>query len=287
MVQPPFEHELNLVMQTVATIVLWAGTAVTLGWAVLKARRETTMLPVVLIVAVAAGSILEPIYDITYHLLWYTGGFVDGNITGHQWTLFTAFGLPQPVWVMAAYVMVFGLPALIMYDRLAKNPSAATIAKMAGILFLTTAAFETTAINLNLYGYYGAAPLRLMGYPLWIAAMESAQITGFAILCAVLKRRKTSELQCLALFALFPANFAFDVLGAGFPGLIAINVEHPSQPVMWLAALASIALAATALWWTAQLLLREPGLSPAAVPQRNYPLTPEVHSPAARSSGTA
>ncbi|MCV7102266.1 hypothetical protein [Mycobacterium palustre] len=39
--------------------------------------------------AVAVRSILEPICDITYHLLWYTGGFVDGNIIGHQWTLFT------------------------------------------------------------------------------------------------------------------------------------------------------------------------------------------------------
>jgi hypothetical protein len=135
MVEPPYEHDLNLVMQTVATIVLWAGTAVALGLAVLKARRETTILPVVLIVAVAVGSILEPIYDTTYHLLWYTGGFVGGSITGHQWTLFTAFGLPQPVWVMPAYVMVFGLPALIMYDRLAKKPNAATIVKMAGTLF--------------------------------------------------------------------------------------------------------------------------------------------------------
>jgi hypothetical protein len=94
-----------------------------------------------------------------------------------------------------------------------------------------------------------------------------AQITGFALLCAVLKRRKTSELQCLALFALFPANFAFDVLGAGFPALIAINVEQPWQPVMWLAAFTSIALAATALWWTAQLLLRDQRpVSPAGPP---------------------
>jgi hypothetical protein len=289
MLQPPYEHHLNLIMQTVATILLWAGTAATLGWAGLKARREQSVLPVVLVVAVAVGSILEPIYDITYHLLWYTGGFVNGDITGHQWTLFTAFGLPQPVWVMPAYVMVFGLPALIMYDRLATKPSAAIIAKMAGTLFLTTAAFETIAINVNLYGYYGEAPLRLMKYPLWIAVMESAQITGFAILCAVLKRRKTAEVQCLALFAIFPANFGFDVLGAGFPTLIATNVAHPSQPVMWLSALASIALAATALWWTAQLLLREPSGMPAALPLSNVPVDPAMdrESADAHSAGTA
>jgi hypothetical protein len=87
--------------------------------------------------------------------------------------------------------------------------------------------------------------------------MEGVQITGFAVLCAVLARRATRPAHYLALFAVFPANFAFDVLGAGFPTIIAINTPHPSTPVMWFSAAASIALAATALWWTAQLLLHD------------------------------
>lgn len=254
---PPYAHHLNLTMQTVATVLLWVATLATLGWAVVLGRRERTAFPVLLVLSVAAGSILEPIYDILYHLFWYTGGSVHGDLTGHQWTLFTAFGLPQPVWVMPAYVMVFGLPALLMHRTLAQGATMARVFRMAALLFCTTAAFEITANNIDLYGYYGQAPLRLLKYPLWIAAMEAAQITGFAVLCAVLSRRKTRELHGLALFALFPANFGFDVLGAGFPTLIAMNVARPSTAVMTLSAVVSIAFAATSLWWTAQLLVHD------------------------------
>jgi hypothetical protein len=262
---PPYAHHLNLTMQTVATILLWTATLATLGWAGVLARRERTVFPVVLVLSVAAGSILEPIYDILYHLLWYTGGTVNGDLTGHQWTLFTAFDLPQPVWVMPAYVMVFGLPALLMYRTLAQGATMARVFKMAALLVCTTAAFEITANNIDLYGYYGEAPMRLLKYPLWIAFMESAQITGFAVLCAVLSRRKTRELHCLALFALFPANFGFDVLGAGFPTLIAMNTQHPSTLLMWASSVLSIGFAATSLWWTAQLLLHDQrGDAPAA-----------------------
>src|SRR5258705_10629871 len=103
--------------------------------------------------------------------------------------------------------------------------------------------------------------MRLLKYPLWIAFMESAQITGFAILAAVLKRRATRSLHYLALFAIFPANFAFDVLGAGFPTVIAQHMSHPSTIIVWLSAVASIGLAATSLWWTAQLLLHDQRLA--------------------------
>jgi hypothetical protein len=54
---------------------------------------------------------------------------------------------------------------------------------------------------------------------------------------------------------IFPANFAFEVLGGGFPTIMAINTPHPQTKVMWLTGFVSIALAATGLWLTSQLLL--------------------------------
>ena len=252
---PPYDLPLNMTMQTIATIVLWGGTLALLAYAVKMARDERSPFPVLLVVAVAVGSIIEPLYDISYHLYWLT----DGG----QWTLFTGFGLPQPVWVMPAYVMVFGLPALLLYRRLAAGATLAFIFKFGALTAFTTAAFEITAINVDLYKYYGEAPLRLAHYPIGIAFMEAAQITGFAVLAAVLKLRATRNLHYLALFVVFPANFAFDTLGAGFPTIMAINTPDPQPVVMVLSALVSIAFAVTALWWTAQLLLRAPAAAPA------------------------
>ena len=247
---PPSDLPLNTTMQTVATLVLWAGTAILLAYAVRIARDERSILPVVLVLAVATGSLIEPMYDIAYHLHWLDNG--------DQWTLFTSFGLPQPAWVMPAYVMVFGLPALVLYRSLSRGTTRARIFRIAALTTCTTAAFEITAINLDLYVYYGESPWRVLDYPLFIAFMEGTQITGFAVLAAVLSLKATRQVHHLALFALFPCNFAFDVLGAGFPTVILQNSSaNPSDWLLFLSAFASVGLAATALWWASQLLLTQ------------------------------
>lgn len=242
---------LNQAMQTVATVILWSGTLALLGYAVRLARRERSPLPVLIVLAVATGSIIEPIYDITYHLHWL-GADAGGH--GPQWTLFTAFGLPQPVWVMPAYVVVFALPAILLYRGFARGVSMRRIFAWAGLTAFTTALFETIATNVHLYTYYGAAPTRLLKYPLWISFMEATQITGYAVGCAIFANQATRPRHCLALLVVFPANFAFQTLGAGFPTLIAMNTPKPSPALMWASVPVSIALAAAGLWWTAKLL---------------------------------
>lgn len=246
--KPPYDLDLNTMMQTVATAVLWTGTLLLLAYAYRLSRRERSWFPVLFVVAVAAGSVIEPLYDIAYHLFWLDNG--------QQWTLFTSFGLPQPVWVMPAYVMVFALPAMLLHQRLMAGAGLRLVFKFGLVLSFTTAAFEIIAINLDLYTYYGEAPMRAFGYPLWIGFMEGGQIASYAVLATVLRRRATRPLHHLALFVIFPANFAFDTLGAGFPTVIAINTPDPSTLVMWLTAPISIAFSATSLWWTSQLLGR-------------------------------
>ena len=243
---PPYDMPLNLTMQTVATVVLWTGTLLLLAYAVKMSREERSPLPVLIVLAVAAGSLIEPLYDIAHKLYWLE--------EGGQWTLFTSFGLAQPVWVMPAYVMVFALPALLLYRRIAAGAPLTFIFAYGALTVFTTAAFEIIAINVDLYTYYGEAPMRVAGYPFYIGFLEAAQITGFAVLAAALRLRATRTLHLF-----FPANFAFDTLGAGFPVVIATNVPDPSMVVMWLSAILSMAFAAIALWWTSQIVLRSSG----------------------------
>jgi hypothetical protein len=245
---PPYDHPLNTTMQTVATVVLWSATALILGIAVRRAMRERTAFPVVVVLAVAVGSLIEPLYDIAYHLLWYVLG---------QWTLFTAFGLPQPVWVMPAYVVVFAGPTLYLYPKFERGVFRVDIFKYAGLTFVTTAVFEIAAINLGLYTYYGPHPFRLFDYPLWISVMEAAQITGFAVVATVFKQRSAGGLSVLGLFVLYPAHFAYALLGAGFPALIAINMDAPSTALVWATGVVSMGFAAVALLLVSDLLVRD------------------------------
>jgi hypothetical protein len=272
---PPYHLELNTAMQTVATVVLWAGTIALLVYAYRLARQERSPFPLLLVLAVATGSLIEPLYDIAYHLFWLDNG--------RQWTLFTAFGLPQPVWVMPAYVMVFGLPALLLYRRLMAGAALSVVFTWAFVLSCTTAVFEIIAVNVDLYTYYGKAPVGVFGYPLWIGFMEGVQIATYAVVTAVLRHRVTLPVHGLALFLLFPANFAWATLGAGFPTLMAINTPDPSTLVMWLSVPISVALAATSLWWTTQLLGRS-GFTLPTDPDRRLAPLPSYEPPPAYPS---
>ena len=81
-------------------------------------------------------------------------------------------------------------------------------------------------------------------------------ISAAPVLAALLSVDATKPVHCLALFAIFPGNFAFETLGAGFPTVILQNTSpHPNGMLLFLGAFASVALAATALWWTTQSLL--------------------------------
>src|SRR5437588_12115923 len=139
---PPYHLVLNTTMQTIATVVLWAGTIALLAYAYRLARQERSPFPLLLVLAVAAGSLIEPLYDIAYHLFRLDHG--------QQWTLFTAFGLPQPVWVMPAYVMVFALPALLLYRRVMAGAPLSLVFKYGLTLSFTTAMFEIIAGKLDL-----------------------------------------------------------------------------------------------------------------------------------------
>lgn len=236
-------------MQTVATVVLWAATLAILAIAVRRGVRERSVFPVLIVVAVAVGSIIEPLYDIAYHLLWYVPG---------QWTLFTSFGLPQPVWVMPAYVVVFAGPTLYLYPKFSRGVTRSDIFKYAGMTVFTTAVFETAAISLGLYTYYGPHAFRVLDYPLWISVLEAAQITGFAVLVSVFHRVVTRQVAMLGLFVLYPAHFAYALLGAGFPALIAINSPNPSTAAVWVSTTISMCFAVVALLLVSELLVGRP-----------------------------
>ncbi|MGH6892644.1 MAG: hypothetical protein ACREEP_10330 [Dongiaceae bacterium] len=237
---PPYTHPLNLLMQTVFTVTLWSLAAVLIVIAIRRSLRERSWFPILLVASVAFGSLIEPLYDIAYHLLWFIPG---------QWTLFTSFDLPQPVWVMSAYIVVFAGPALFLLPAMERGVTLPRLFRLAGITAVTTAVFEIAAIQCGTYMYYGSHPFRLFGYPLWIAFAEAAQIACFTIAALELRRRVRSEVGLLGLFVLFPANFCFTTLGAGFPGLIAINMVEP--PLLFL----SVAAALSTLFFVGSLWL--------------------------------
>jgi len=179
LVVPPYGLGLNTTMQTVATVVLWGGTIALLLYAYRLARQERSPFPLLLVLAVAAGSLIEPLYDIAYHLFWLDHG--------RQWTLFTAFAVLRPSTGPAVRISALDRDHGRRTDRHVRRPR---------------------------------------GCPAGYGDPPGPRVRAFMV---------------------FPANFAWATIGAGFPTLMAINTPDPSTALMSLTVPISVMLSATSL----------------------------------------
>ncbi len=232
----PLDHPLNLLMQTVMTLGCWGGALIFFVIALRRSLREGTFFYVAVIAAAALCSLLEPLYDIAFHLIWYVPG---------QWTLFTAFGLPQPIWVMGAYILVFAGPVITMVDKV-EGMDRSGYLRLVATVFVTTAVFEMVAISGGTYGYYGPHALRMFGYPLVIAALEATFISSLIVLSAHFRRNMARPTENLFIIPLFGATFFMGNFGAGWPLIIAINSSTELQTsIVWFGSIVSLIFAGT------------------------------------------
>lgn len=235
MPQPPVSHELNLTTQSVLLYGSWALTLLLLAATLWMWRKERTPFYLCMLLAVLLGAFVEPLYDTALMLYFYsTRGMV---------THFTAFGIPQPLWTHSGYVVLYASAAIFIArsawrGRLTRN----RLYTFAVVEFLMSCAFEMIGINGDAYAYWGPHTLRVLNYPLVIAALETAQVVTFAVAAAFLRRRIGGARASIGLFALFPCTFLGMNFGAGWPVIIAIHLEHPIPPLTLLATLASIGL---------------------------------------------
>jgi hypothetical protein len=241
----PIDHPLNLTTQLVLTAGSYAIFAIALLVAIGMGVRQRTPFYALIILAAAFGGLFEPLYDEGLMLYFYSIG---------QWTLYTSFDTPQPVWTLSGYATLYGANAIFICNRIHKGMRSADLYTWAAITFLGSCVFEMYGINGGAYEYYGPHVLRVFEYPLVIGLLETAQVICFSFVAAELRRRTTGSAPLLALFVLFPCVFYFVNFGAGAPTIIALHLDNPSTGVVQAATGLSILFALTLIWGVAKSL---------------------------------
>jgi hypothetical protein len=244
---PPVDHELNLATQAILTDISWGLTAVLLAIAIWMGVRERTPFYALMVLGALVGAFAEPLYDVAMMLYFYS--------TPGMWTHFTAFHIPQPIWTHSGYVVLYAAPAIYIARQISRGTmTRRTLFVWAGITLIESAAFEIIGINGGLYSYWGPHVFRIFQYPLVIGVLEAAQVICFAVAASQLRARSTGQWQLLGLFVLFPCTFFMANFGAGWPTIIAVNLERTSTPVIAAAAVLSICFAAVLVLAAASFL---------------------------------
>jgi hypothetical protein len=233
---PPIDHPLNLTTQAILTFASWGLTAVILGLAVRMGMRDRTPLYPMMVLAVLVGAFVEPMYDVTMMLYFYS--------TTGMWTHFTAFDIPQPIWTHSGYVVLYASAAIyVAREGVRGTLTRRRLFAWAGAELAMSTAFEIYGINGGAYCYWGPHVLRIFNYPLVIGVLEATQVMCFGVLAAALAGRIKATWQLLAVFVLFPVTFLGANLGAGWPVIIAMHLKGTSTALIAAGTVASIGLA--------------------------------------------
>lgn len=193
----------------------------------------------------------EAVYDSVFHLTFYTDDM----------TLWSPFGIDQPLWVPPGYVMAYGLGGWLVAQRLLRGGvTRRQITKFLALAWIGCSAFETFAYRIGAFEYY-AHDITLWGMPYWHEMFNAVFIVIAGILIAAVQplMRNANLFTHLAMPTLvYMAGFTGVTYGAGY---LALDVHNSSMGEGWmyLAATASNLAAVLMLWAMVDLLELLPG----------------------------
>jgi hypothetical protein len=252
---PPVNTPVNPTGQWIMTLAVIVALLFVAVAAVRMSRRLQTPAPAILLAGSLLAGFIEPMYCLTMHLWYYRVG---------QWGMYSAMDVTQPVWSWLSYGAFYGGLALLVWWKVEHGATRTSIARLGGVLLLVGIATELLCINLGTYEYYGQHPFRIGSFPVWIA-VANAVVGIVAGVVAARLRPLLPGAQAWAYLALIPVSMTAIQFGTGFLALDVINTPDPPIWLLYLSAIASMALAATVAFVALKLVPKHQPAAPRSV----------------------
>ena len=254
---PPVDTPVSSAGQAIMSIGVAVGLVLIIVAAVRLGRRWRTPAPALMVLGTLFAAFYEPIQNTASHMWYYRPG---------QVTFFDAFDRSLPVWVFFSYAAFYGGWGMVAWWLTERGSPRSHIVRFVLGVWVFAIVTEIVGTQFDTYEYYGDAPFRVAGFPVWVALSNAAIGTTVGVATARLRRILVGRAQ-LALLCVGPFTVAVGLVGTGFPTLTALNTPDPSMGLLYGAAIVSMAMAAVMAWGATQLVPVN-GLQPAteAVP---------------------
>jgi hypothetical protein len=199
--------------------------------AVRWSKEHRTVIPLLFLVGGLFAMFNEPVVDHNGLVFFPTDG---------QWTLYTTFGIAQPIWLAMAYLWFFGGQPMVIWRFLEKGLPARSLWKAFGLVVLVDIILEHPGLYADLFFYYGHQPFKFTRFPLWWGVVNATTPIVAATLVHVLGP-KLAGWRVAGVVALVPIVQAATNAGTAFPVWNTLNTRLP-WPVVWGAGLVTIGL---------------------------------------------
>ncbi|WP_199223921.1 hypothetical protein [Paraconexibacter algicola] len=258
-VSPALDSAVDETGQLISVVLTFALAAVAAVYVARVVRQERAPWPLVLLAAGTLTCLLEPLFDHLYGLWFPTQG---------QWTLFTAYGVSEPVWLVPAYFAIYGGGAVVVMRSLRATPTRAQIWKLYWAFVGVAMVAEIGYVQLmGVYEYQDDQPWKVLGYPLFLGFVNSMSALIAGILAWRLVPLLRTPGQQLGLVVLTPLAFATEAFGSGVLYLaLRHGSEDPNMVLLHVAALTvPLGTAATVKLLTLLIPEEAPGEVPPVV----------------------
>lgn len=208
----------NLVMPHVPELLFLAISLLlvlvllVLGIRDLLRRRDATVL--VLLIAGAFAGLLEPVVDVNGLMYLPEKGAIRA---------FTLYDRAMPLFVITAYSGYFAVLAYVAYRVLSTRPTISRVLQMYAGMVVFNVAFETPAVLLGVYSYYGDQPLDFWGFPLWWGIVNPLASIFVATFIVATRGRLRSAVRLAAIVPLLPLSDGAANGAAASPMWLALN----------------------------------------------------------------
>ena len=234
---PTHIPEVNQTLQWIFTLGQIPPLVIAVVLAVRWSKEHGTVIPVLFLVGGLIAMFNEPIVDHN-GLVWFP---TDG-----QWTLYTTFGIAQPIWLAMAYLWFFGGQPMVIWRFLEKGLPARSLWKAFGLVVLVDIVLEHPGLYADLFLYYGHQPFKFTRFPLWWGVVNATTPIVAATLVHVL-RKEWKGWRVLGVVVLLPIVQAATNAGTAFPIWNTLNTRLP-WPVVWGAGVVSVGLCCFVIW---------------------------------------
>lgn len=266
---PAADYAVNETGQWFAAILTFGVAGVALVLILGYCRRHRVGWPLYVAIGGTATCLLEPLFDHLYGLWFPSEG----------WTLFTTYGMHEPIWIAAAYLAVYGGGALYVAEQLRRAPSERTVWRLYWVMVAVAIVAEIAYVKVfESYNYQDDQPFMVLGYPLFLGFINSMS----ALMAGIVIYRVQPLLQGgakAALMAIPPLAFAMDAFGSGFIYLaIRHSGEDPSMVLIYFGAITAV-LGTAGVVKLLTLLLPPPVVVPASLAARDEPVAVPAGTP--------
>ena len=241
---PPMDLSAPRTASTVFLVLCLACTAAAIVYVATRWRAGDRLGLMFLLGGLLSG-MLEPMLDYL-GLLW----FAADNVA----IALETFHRHVPLYVVLGYAFYFGGLSYVAYRAFLGGKGQRWFWGFFACDWLLDFALQATGRGLGLYEYYGPQPLLILDVPAWWFTIDSAMpvLCGGAI---YLMRHHLVGWRQLAIVPLVPACYAGLNAAAGWPVFSALN-SGPSTVVVWLAGIATCALALFYRWLMIEAVVR-------------------------------